>query len=198
VSLVFFGQEGKCFFALIFHGRAPRRVPWPPPGGLSAIAVAGKGQMRGLAYGAKVFKEMNKAKETARPGRPGLLASAARLLSIAGCLTFSSVGHAADWNFAPPPPAAADYSENSGVPCSAGAPFWAPLVATAAVLPWPSVWLGHFSGGRPYVGGNGQTLVDWQDAKVCFPSRHQCQTWVRDLRRAYHRPEGYWTCLLLR
>jgi hypothetical protein len=142
---------------------------------LSAIAVAGKGQMRGLAYGAKVFKEMNKAKETARPGRPGLLASAARLLSIAGCLTFSSVGHAADWNFAPPPPAAADYSENSGVPCSAGAPFWAPLVATAAVLPWPSVWLGHFSGGRPYVGGNGQTLVDWQDAKVCFPSRHQCQ-----------------------
>jgi hypothetical protein len=104
---------------------------------------------------------------------------------------------AADWAYGPPPPAG-EYPENTGVPCSAGAPFWAPLAATAAVLPWPSVWLGHFSGGRPYTDGTGRRLVDWRDEKLCFPARQQCQAWVRGLRRAYHRPEGYWTCLLLR
>jgi len=108
-----------------------------------------------------------------------------------------SSSRAADWAAGPPPPAV-EYSEPTGVPCSVGAPFWAPPAATAAVLPWPSVWLGHFSGGRPYSDGFGQTLVDWRDEKVCFPSRRECQAWIRDLRQAYHRPEGYWTCLLLR
>jgi hypothetical protein len=143
-----------------------------------------------------VFDEMNRAKETARPGHQGFQASA-RLLSTAAYLSLASVSYAADWAFGPPPPAAANYWEN-GVPCSIGAPFWARPMATAAVLPWRSVWLGHFSGGRPYTAGNGQTLIDWRDEKVCFPARLQCQAWVHSLRRVYHRPEGYWTCLLLR
>jgi hypothetical protein len=143
------------------------------------------------------FYEMIEAKETGRPGRPGFQ-TCAQLLSFAACLSFASAGHAADMTSGPLAPAAADYSENPGVPCSIGAPVWAPQLATAAILPWRSVWLGHFSGGRPYAGGNGQTLVDWRDEKFCFPARQQCQAFVRGLRRAYHRPEGYWTCLLLR
>jgi len=139
---------------------------------------------------------MNGAKETARPGREGLRATAG-LISLAAYLSVASVGHAADWTSGAPP-APVEYSENEGVPCSIGAPFWAPPEATAAVLPWRTVWLGHFSGGRPYTDATGLTLVDWKDEKVCFPTRQHCQAWVRDLRRAYHRPEGYWTCLLLR
>ena len=84
------------------------------------------------------------------------------------------------------------------VPCSVGAPFWTLPAVTADELPWASVWLGHFSGGRPYSDGNGQTLIDWRDELVCFPTRQLCESWVRRLRRSYHRPEGYWTCLLLR
>ena len=118
---------------------------------------------------------------------------------LAFALASSGAGsaHAADYASVPPP-AAAEYPESPGVACSAGAPFWAPLLPTADVLPWPSVWLGHFSGGRPYTDGFGQRLVDWRDEKLCFPTRRQCQAWIRDMRHAYHRPEGYWTCLLLR
>jgi len=121
---------------------------------------------------------------------------AAWCLAFAMELSIGGVGYTADW--APGPPPVPDFLESDGVPCSAGAPFWAPPAATAAVLPWPSVWLGHFSGGRPYTDAYGQTLVDWRDEKHCFPSRRLCNTWIGDLRRAYHRPEGYWTCLLLR
>ncbi len=124
------------------------------------------------------------------PLAPGLLFAGA-------LLSFCGAGHAADWAFGQPPPAAAEYPEN-GVPCSIGAPFWAPPAATAEDLPWASVWLGHFSGGRHFEDGKGQTFVDWRDDKVCFPSRQKCQAWIAFLRRAYHRPEGFWTCLLLR
>ena len=134
-------------------------------------------------------------------GKTGVAAKgwplARRLLFIAALLGFCAAGHAADWAFGPPPPAAADYPEN-GVPCSIGAPVWAPPTATAEDLPWASVWLGHFSGGRRFGGGNGQTFVDWRDEKVCFPSRQTCLAWIAGLRRAYRRPEGFWTCLLLR
>jgi hypothetical protein len=71
-------------------------------------------------------------------------------------------------------------------------------VATAEDLPWASVWLGHFSGGRRFEDGNGQTFIDWRDDKLCFPSRQKCQAWIAGLRRAYRRPEGFLTCLLLR
>ncbi len=86
----------------------------------------------------------------------------------------------------------------AGVPCSAGAPFWAPPLPTAGDLPWRSVWLGHFSGGRPYLDCCGVKLVDWRDEKVCFPARRACQVWIKEMRRHYHQPEGYWTCLILR
>ncbi|MCL2384579.1 MAG: hypothetical protein FWC84_01950, partial [Alphaproteobacteria bacterium] len=64
------------------------------------------------------------------------------------------------------------------VPCSVGAPFWTLPAVTADELPWASVWLGHFSGGRPYSDGNGQILIDWRDELVCFPTRQLCETWV--------------------
>lgn len=117
--------------------------------------------------------------------------TSARLLSFAAFLSLFSGAHAADW-------ARGDDLAVVGVPCRAGGPFWAPLLPTAEVLPWSSVWLGHFSGGRPYIDPYGQTLVDWRDEKICFPSRAACQSWMREMRRAYHRPEGFWTCLILR
>jgi hypothetical protein len=139
---------------------------------------------------------MDGAKVITRPGRQGWRATAG-FIKIAACLSISSVSYAADWESGPLP-ATIEHLENMGVPCSIGAPIWAPLEATAAELPWRSVWLGHFSGGRPYSDGTGQTLIDWRDEKFCFPERRQCQDWVHELRHAYHRPEGYWTCLLLR
>jgi hypothetical protein len=111
-----------------------------------------------------------------------------------------SVAHsAADWAFGPAPLVSEEDLGRAGIPCSAGAPFWEPPAATAAELPWRSVWLGHFSGGRPYKNPyDGLTLIDWLDLKICFPERRACEAWVKGLRSAYHQPEGYWTCLLLR
>jgi len=86
--------------------------------------------------------------------------------------------------------------EGVGVVCTLNDPF--ALAATAATLPWPSVWLGHFSGGHPATASIGRTFVDWRDEKVCFATRALCEAWVADLRRSYSDPEGDWTCLFLR
>jgi hypothetical protein len=133
-----------------------------------------------------------------------VMASFKRPFVFAGFVAFA-VGasiadtcRAADWAFGPAPSAGPEVPAGPGVPCSISVPFWASGVPTAAVLPWPSVWLGHFSGGRPYCGACGVTLIDWVDEKVCFPSRSVCQAWIAGMRRAFHHPEGYWTCLLLR
>ncbi len=122
---------------------------------------------------------------------------AARVVFCAAILALPNVGCAADTYMGGSDSEAREVAAG-GIPCSVGAPFWAPPAATAAELPWPSVWLGHFSGGRPYQDAFGLTLVDWLDEKVCFPSRSACNAWVKNLRRAYRRPEGYWTCLLIR
>jgi hypothetical protein len=100
---------------------------------------------------------------------------------------------AADYDYGPPPA-----WPEGGVACSIGQPFWIPSGPTAEVLPWPSVYYGHFSGGRPYIDAYGQTIVDWRDDHVCFPTRQQCRAWVSASYRFYHRPEGYRGCLLLR
>jgi hypothetical protein len=112
---------------------------------------------------------------------------AARLLFGAAVLSFCGAGHAAGGDPA-----------SFGVACQIGAPVWAPPAATAEELPWASVWLGHFSGGRHFEDGTGQTFIDWRDDEFCFPSRQKCQAWIAGLRRAYRHPEGYWTCLPLR
>jgi hypothetical protein len=112
-------------------------------------------------------------------------------------LSTSGIGRAAHRDSAPSL-AGGLYMVSGGVPCAVGAPFWAPPAATAADLPWPSVWLGHFSGGRPFINDYGQYLIDWRDERLCFALRRECQAWIRGMRRAYHRPEGFWTCLLLR
>jgi hypothetical protein len=126
------------------------------------------------------------------PGRPS---AAVALCALA--LAFCGPGRAAGEGRENSP--SASIVDFSGIPCTAGAAFRQPLAATAEELPWRSVWLGHFSGGRPYKDPYfGLTFIDWLDLKVCFPERRACEAWVRDLRGAYHRPEGYWTCLLLR
>jgi hypothetical protein len=110
------------------------------------------------------------------------------------CLLFA----AAFLSFCGTTPSAEGDPASAGVECQVGAPFWAPPAYTAEDLPWASVWLGHFSGGRRFEDGNGTPLIDWRDDKFCFPSRQSCQAWIAGLRRAYRRPEGYSTCLLLR
>lgn len=130
-----------------------------------------------------------------RTGKPAVVATLkAMLLPIAVVLSFCGPARAADYT---PVPAGEDLAI-VGVPCRAGGPFWGPILPTAEQLPWASVWLGHFSGGRPYIDVYGQALVDWREEKVCFPSRAICLDWIREMRRAFHRPEGFWTCLLLR
>jgi hypothetical protein len=99
------------------------------------------------------------------------------------------------------PALAADAADapHDGVACSIGQPFWVPSRETAETLPWSSVYLGHFSGGHPYLAADGRTtLVDWRDEYVCFPTSAQCRAWVRDSYKTHHRPEGYRACLLLR
>lgn len=79
-------------------------------------------------------------------------------------------------------------SPTDGVPCEA------PEVQT-----FRSVWLGHFTGGYSHYLGPGESIVlDWRDEKLCFPSRGTCNRHVAVMRRDFHRPEGYFTCLPIR
>ncbi len=118
-------------------------------------------------------------------------AGATALAAVMGFVAATAL--AADLAAPEVPPVVA---EDAGVACTLDDPF--AHAATAAALPWPSVWLGHFSGGRPYADGAGNSLVDWRDEKVCFATRARCEAWIAALRRSYSDPEGYWTCLFLR
>ena len=67
------------------------------------------------------------------------------------------------------------------------------------VQSFPSVWLGHFTGGYShYLGEGGPIVLDWRDEKLCFPSVRDCNAYMREMRRDFHRPEGYFTCLPIR
>lgn len=73
------------------------------------------------------------------------------------------------------------------------------IACDASLLPWRSVWFGHFSGGLAYYPrGDAEVKLLWQDQKLCFPSRRECMAWQRAERRQFNGIEGYWTCLLLR
>ena len=68
-----------------------------------------------------------------------------------------------------------------------------------AVQGFPTVILGHFTGGYShYVGEGGPIVLDWRDEKLCFPSNRSCNHYISEMRRDFHRPEGYFTCLPLR
>lgn len=86
----------------------------------------------------------------------------------------------------------------SAAPYSAGvaADFAAPVAAGGA--PSPSVWLGHFSGGRNLAPGADPMPIDWVDVKLRFASSGACARWQKDMRRAYPTYEGWTTCLLIR
>lgn len=118
-----------------------------------------------------------------------LCAGAAGLVVLSYFL--AADGRAAD--FALPEGPAPD---EAGVVCTLNDPF--ALAATAATLPWPTVWFGHFSGGRPYTDGTGRTLIDWRNEHVCFPTRSKCHAWITEMRHSYSQPEGDWTCMYLR
>ena len=77
---------------------------------------------------------------------------------------------------------------SDGLPCAA-----------PAVQAFSSVWYGHFSGGYSHYLGPGEAIVlDWRDEKLCFPTRASCDRYMRVMRRDFHRPEGYFTCLPIR
>jgi hypothetical protein len=61
-----------------------------------------------------------------------------------------------------------------------------------------SVWLGHFSGGRMGPAGLAPGGVDWKNLYACFPSRQACERWERDMHAAYHRLDGYRSCVRIR
>ncbi len=96
---------------------------------------------------------------------------------------------------------AADYDAPNGNgyrPFTAAPPGGLPCEAPA-VRAFPSVWLGHFSGGFSHYAGPGSAVVlDWRDEKLCFPGRRACDYYIADMRRDYHRPEGEYTCLPIR
>lgn len=103
--------------------------------------------------------------------------------ALLGAAAWLAPAHAADLGVAPPAPEVSD-----GVPCQA------PVVQS-----FDSVWLGHFSGGYSHYLGPGESIVlDWRDEKLCFPSRVSCTRYVHEMRRDFHRPEGYFTCLPIR
>ena len=62
---------------------------------------------------------------------------------------------------------------------------------------WPSVWLGHFAGGRIAPAYSGERVLDWQDRYFCFPSRAACAAWQKSMAAAYRGLEGYRTCLVI-
>ncbi len=73
------------------------------------------------------------------------------------------------------------------------------IACDASLLPWRSVWFGHFSGGLAYYPrGDAEVKLVWHDQKLCFPSRRECMAWQRAQHRLFHRVEGHWTCLRLR
>ena len=104
--------------------------------------------------------------------------------------------------------AAALLSTLSAVPVHAAdlAPYARQPLATYGVAcegpeaqSFPSVYLGHFTGGASqYSGPGGSIFLDWRDEKLCFPTSRTGNRWVTSMRRDFHHPEGYYTCLTIR
>ncbi len=107
------------------------------------------------------------------------------VVGLAGAAVMSAAvapARAADLGVAAPPQVA------EGLPCDA-----------PEVQSYPTVWYGHFSGGYSHYLGPGQSIVlDWRDEKLCFPTHLSCDRYVHEMRRDFHRPEGYFTCLFIR
>ena len=75
-----------------------------------------------------------------------------------------------------------------------GVPSGSPVVQS-----FESVWQGHFTGGYSHYLGPGDSIVlDWRDEKLCFPTHRACDRYVHDMRRDFHRPEGYFSCFVIR
>ncbi|MGO9006791.1 MAG: hypothetical protein ACLQIQ_06145 [Beijerinckiaceae bacterium] len=106
-------------------------------------------------------------------------------------IVFVGAARAADYAHPPVAPA----PEAAGIACDVGDAGWYMLMPAY----WTSLWLGHFSGG---VSNYDRDLVvvalTWGDEKRCFSSMRACSAWVASMRRDFHQPAGYWTCMPLR
>ena len=72
-----------------------------------------------------------------------------------------------------------------------------PVVIAAPVV--PSLWRGHFSGGRNYDPRNLEIVaVDWTDQVSFFPDDGSCRRWISDLRRQWRTYQGFTGCLRIR
>lgn len=124
--------------------------------------------------------------------RARLARFAGAAITLAGVAALVSAARAADAPLGPV----------GGAPCSIGQPFWVPSQVSAQELAetqgWPSVYYGHFSGGRPYIDSLGRTIIDWRDEHVCFPTSRECRAWISASYGSHHQPEGYRSCTLLR
>jgi hypothetical protein len=79
-----------------------------------------------------------------------------------------------------------------------GWPSDGPNCGVLAHVPMRDVWLGHFAGGRWVRDPFGAKWIDWRDDHVCFASLGGCQSWQKSMRAAFHRLEGYRTCVRIR
>ncbi len=94
---------------------------------------------------------------------------------------------------------AADLGVLSGTAPAVDLPSEGVACESPVVKAFPAVWLGHFTGGYShYLGEGGPIVLDWRDEKLCFPSDRSCKRYISEMRRDFHRPEGYFTCLPIR
>ena len=123
--------------------------------------------------------EMRIAKSFKKPvARPWAIFPILVLVALSG---FVGKGHAQGTSIGKP------WLFGSGIACD------------ASLLPWRSVWFGHFAGGlAAYRPGAPRVSLVWQDQKLCFPSRRQCLSWQRAQHRLFYQIHGYSTCLRIR
>jgi hypothetical protein len=74
----------------------------------------------------------------------------------------------------------------------------AACAVAGASLPVSDLVLGHFRGGKIVRAVDGVPLIIWASEYGCFPSRHSCEVWQRQMNAAYRNVEGDRTCLPIR
>ena len=97
------------------------------------------------------------------------------------------------------PASGADLGPPRGLAPDVALPVEGVACGNPIVQSFPAVWQGHFQGGYShYLGEGGPIVLDWRDEKRCFPSDGSCKRYIAEMRRDFHRPEGYFTCLPIR
>lgn len=66
------------------------------------------------------------------------------------------------------------------------------------VTPLPSLWRGHFSGGRNADPQADFVALDWADKVEFFPDDGSCRRWINKLKAQYRTYEGFKGCIRIR